>query len=105
MSSKVLTKAIIVEHLNESIGLSRRESQVFFESFLKLLKDSLVQDNDVKIVNFGIFKIRKKKSRIGRNPKTKVEVMISPRKVVTFKPSEFLLSSINSNMINSDEKS
>ena len=71
MSSKVLTKAIIVEHLNESIGLSRRESQVFFESFLKLLKDGLVQDNDVKIVNFGIFKIRKKEKQNWKESKNK----------------------------------
>ena len=72
MSSKVLTKAIIVEHLNESIGLSRRESQVFFESFLKLLKDGLVQDNDVKIVNFGIFKIRKRKAELEGTQKQKL---------------------------------
>jgi|TARA_B100000287_G_scaffold431313_1_gene488341 integration host factor subunit alpha len=105
MTLKVLTKAILVEHINETIGLSKRESQEFFESLLSLMKESLINKNDVKIVNFGIFKIRSKKGRIGRNPKTKEEVKISPRDVVTFKPSESLINSINSNLKNSNEKS
>ena len=105
MTLKVLTKAILVEHINETIGLSKRESQVFFESLLDLINESLKNKNNVKIVNFGIFKIRRKKSRIGRNPKTKEEVQISPRDVVTFKPSESLINYINSNLKNLNEKS
>ena len=94
-----------VNHINESIGLSKRESKVFFESMLDLIVESLRKKNEVKIVNFGIFRIKNKKTRIGRNPKTKVEVMISSRNVVTFKVSQFLHNSINSNMNSSDEKS
>tara|TARA_B100000963_G_scaffold328043_1_gene316260 strand:+ start:472 stop:789 length:318 start_codon:yes stop_codon:yes gene_type:complete len=105
MATKVVTKAITINHVNESIGLSKRESKVFFESMLELIVGSLRKKNDVKIVNFGIFRVKSKKTRIGRNPKTKVEVMISPRNVVTFKVSEFLHNSINSNMNNSDERS
>ena len=105
MTSKVVTKAIAVNHINESIGLSKRESKIFFETMLDLIVESLRKKNEVKIVNFGIFRIRNKKTRIGRNPKTKVEVMISSRNVVTFKVSEFLHNSINSNMNNSDERS
>ena len=66
--------------------------------------ESLKKKSEVKIVNFGIFRIKKKKNRIGRNPKTKVEVMISARNVVNFKVSDFLLNSINSNMNNFDER-
>ena len=105
MTSKVVTKAVAVNHINESIGLSKRESKAFFEAMLGLIIGSLREKNEVKIVNFGIFRVRNKKSRIGRNPKTKVEVMISPRNVVKFKVSEFLHNSINSNMNNSNERS
>ena len=105
MTFKVVTKAVVINHINESIGLSKRESKVFFETMIDLIIESLEKKSEVKIVNFGIFRIRKKKNRIGRNPKTKVEVMISARNVVTFKVSDFLLNSINSNMNNFDERS
>ena len=105
MKKSVLTKSLMVNYLNETIGLSKRESKVFFESMLDLIVESLRKKNEVKIVNFGIFRIKNKKTRIGRNPKTKVEVMISSRNVVTFKVSQFLHNSINSNMNSSDEKS
>ena len=105
MTSKVVTKAVAINHINESIGLSKRESKIFFESILELMVESLKKKNEVKIVNFGIFRVKNKKTRIGRNPKTKIEVMISSRNVVTFKVSEFLHNSINSNMNSSDERS
>ena len=105
MKKKVVTKAIFVNHLNETIGLSKRECQIFFETFLDILMNSLKNKNDVKIVNFGIFKIKQKKERIGRNPKTKVEVIITKRNVVKFKASDFLLNIINPTQSNQDEKS
>ena len=105
MTSKVVTKAIAVNHINESIGLSKRESKIFFETMIDLIVQSLKNKSQVKIVNFGIFRIKNKKPRIGRNPKTKVEVMISERNVVSFKVSDFLHNSINSNMNNFDERS
>ena len=105
MTLKVITKAIAINHINESIGLSKRESKVFFETMMDLIVQSLKNKSQVKIVNFGVFRIKNKKPRIGRNPKTKVEVMISERNVVTFKVSDFLHNSINSNMNNLDERS
>ena len=105
MNSKVVTKAVTVNHINESIGLSKRESKVFFEAMLDLIAGSLRIKNEVKIVNFGIFRVKNKNTRIGRNPKTKVEVMISERNVVKFKASEFLINTINSNQSSSAEKS
>ena len=104
MEKKAITKAVFINHLNETIGLSKRECQIFFETFLEVLMNSLKKQCDVKIVNFGIFKIKKKKERIGRNPKTKVEVLITKRNVVKFKASEFLLNTINQSQSNLDEK-
>ena len=103
MTKKVLTKAIVVNHLNENIGLSKRECQFFFESFIEIVTSQLKTHNDVKIVNFGIFKVKNKKPRVGRNPKTKVEVIISERNVIKFKPSNFLINFINSNISEKDE--
>ena len=65
----------------------QKESVSFFESFVNIISSQLIKQKDVKIVNFGIFKIKNKKARIGRNPKTKEEVMISERNVIKFKPS------------------
>tara|TARA_A100001011_G_scaffold383889_1_gene455742 strand:- start:799 stop:1116 length:318 start_codon:yes stop_codon:yes gene_type:complete len=105
MTSKVVTKEIAINHINESIGLSKRESKIFFETMIELIVQNLKKNSQVKILNFGIFRVKNKKARIGRNPKTRVEVMISERNVVTFKVSEFLFNSINSNMNNFDERS
>ena len=65
----------MISYLNESIGLSK-ENVKYFGSVLELITKELVEEKDVKLVNFGIFKVMKK-ARIGRNPKTKEEVMIS----------------------------
>lgn len=104
MKKKVVTKALVVSHLNENIGLSKRECQYFFESFIDIIYSEIKLKHDVKIVNFGNFKVNKKNARLGRNPKTKKEVMISERNVVKFKPSIFLKNLINSNIFNIDEK-
>ncbi len=97
MSKDVITKAVVVNFLNESIGLSKRECLNFFENFIDIISNELKNKQNVKIVNFGVFSIKKKKPRIGRNPKTKEEVMISERNVVKFKPSDLMVNQSNSN--------
>ena len=97
MSKNVITKSVIVNFLNESIGLSKRECLNFFENFIDTISKELSKQQNVKIVNFGVFTVNKKKPRIGRNPKTKEEVMISERNVVKFKPSESLINQAHSN--------
>ena len=92
MENKVLTKALIVSQLNENIGLSKSDCQIFFEYFIQIIANELKNHESVKIVNFGVFSIRKKNSRIGRNPRTKKEVVISKRTVVKFKASTTLLT-------------
>ncbi|MBF92125.1 MAG: integration host factor subunit alpha [Rickettsiales bacterium] len=97
MSKDVITKAVVVNFLNESIGLSKRECLNFFENFIEIISNELKNNKNVKIVNFGVFTIKKKRSRIGRNPKTKEEVIISERNVVKFKPSDLIINQSNSN--------
>jgi integration host factor subunit alpha len=68
-------------------GLTRMESATLVDSVLKEITDAIARDEMVKLSSFGTFTVRLKSQRIGRNPKTGVEVPISPRRVVLFKPS------------------
>ena len=91
----VLTKIKIIEKLHISIGLSRSECSVFLDAFFSKILYSLKEGKNIKIANFGSFTIRRKNSRIGRNPKTKEEFTISARNVIKFKPSSALINKIN----------
>ncbi len=79
------------------LGFSKKISDNIVEDFLNLILDNLIQNKKVKISNFGTFVIRKKKSRIGRNPKTKEKKVISERNVITFKASKEFKNYINKN--------
>jgi integration host factor subunit alpha len=83
-----LTRADIAEMLNRQIGLSRSESATLVESLLGHIGSALEQGQNVKISGFGTFTLRDKRERVGRNPKTGIEVPISPRRVLTFRPSQ-----------------
>ncbi|MBI5379762.1 MAG: integration host factor subunit alpha [Nitrospirae bacterium] len=82
-----MTKADIVAEVYEKIGLSKKEAAEIVELVLDMIKGTLQRGETVKIVGFGNFVVRKKGPRKGRNPKTGEEIEITPRKVVTFKPS------------------
>ena len=90
-----LTKKDIVNSLYMQIGYSKKISENLLEDVFELILDNLKRHKMVKIAKFGTFILREKKSRIGRNPKTKEKKMISQRKVVLFKPSKELKKSIN----------
>ena len=77
------------------IGYSKKISENLLEDVFELILDNLKKHKIVKIAKFGTFILREKKSRIGRNPKTKEKKMISQRKVVLFKPSKELKKSVN----------
>ena len=64
MSKNVVTKSVVVNFLNESIGLSKRECLNFFENFIDIISNELSKEDNVKIVNFGVFTVNKKKPRI-----------------------------------------
>ena len=90
-----LTKKDIINSIYMQIGFSKKISENVLEDILKLLVDNLIKNKKVKISNFGTFVLRHKKSRIGRNPKTKKETLISERNVILFKPSKFFKNKIN----------
>ena len=92
-----LTKKDIVNSLYMQIGFSKKISENLLEDVLSNIIDNLKANKKVKISNFGTFFVRKKRSRIGRNPKTKESKMISERNVVLFKPSKHFKKYINNN--------
>ena len=87
-SNVTLTRADLAETLNRQIGLSRSDSASMVESILSKLCGALAEGENVKISGFGTFVLRDKNERVGRNPKTGVEVPIEPRRVLTFRASQ-----------------
>lgn len=90
-----LTRAELADAVHREIGLSRAESATLVEKVLDSIADALLAGDNVKISSFGSFVLRAKGLRIGRNPKTGVEVPIEPRTVLTFRPSQLLRQAIN----------
>tara|TARA_B100000674_G_scaffold291727_1_gene241808 strand:- start:104 stop:409 length:306 start_codon:yes stop_codon:yes gene_type:complete len=86
----------IADAMKAEFGFNRKLSLDFVNDIIDIIIDGLQTDKIVKIHNFGTFKLSNKKSRIGRNPKTKEEYTISNRNVITFKASKILLKYINS---------
>ena len=92
-----LTKKEIINSIYMQIGYSKSISENLLEEFFDLILKNLIKHKKVKISKFGSFSIKEKSSRIGRNPKTKKEAVISARKVLVFKSSKELQRLINSN--------
>ena len=82
-----MVKADIIRSIELQLGLSHEEASKQVEHIITQIKNTLMEGDSVLISGFGQWKVREKKSRIGRNPKTKEEYEISPRRVVTFYPS------------------
>ena len=92
---KTITRISITEAIYEEIGLSRKDSGDVLDMILDEIRDELVSGQNVKISSFGTFSLRKKNARIGRNPKTGKEAEITPRTVISFKPSQILRKAVN----------
>ena len=90
-----LTKQEIVNSIYMQIGYSKNIAENLLEDFFDIILNSLKKNDKVKIAKFGTFELRFKKSRIGRNPKTKETKVITSRNVVLFKPSKELKKKIN----------
>ena len=90
-----LTKKDLVNIVYMQIGFSKQISESLIDEFFSLIIKNLEKEKKIKISKFGTFFIRKKNSRIGRNPKTKEEKKISERNVVLFKPSKEFREFIN----------
>ena len=91
------TRDDIAENLHKEFGLTKKDCIIFVNDIIDVIIKGLVDDGYVKIHNYGTFKIRRKKSRIGRNPKTRVNVMIGERNVITFKASKSVKTLLNRN--------
>ncbi len=92
-----LTKIQIVESVQNQTGFSKNRSLEIVETLLEIIKSTLASGEDVMISGFGKFSIKQKKERRGRNPATADDLMLAPRKVVTFKCSGNLRDKINGN--------
>ena len=90
-----LTKKDLVNLVYMQLGFSKQISENLIEDFLSTIVTNIKQEKKLKLSKFGTFFIRKKKSRVGRNPKTKETKMISSRDVVLFKPSKEFKEFIN----------
>ncbi len=90
-----LTKKEIVNSIYMQIGYSKKISETLLEDIFELILKNIIKNKKVKIAKFGTFSLRKKKQRIGRNPKTKESKIISERNVIIFKPSKDFKKYIN----------
>lgn len=95
-TGKTATRADLLDAIYDSCRtLSRAQARDIFEMALEEISDALVRGETVKLRSFGLFSVRSKRERIGRNPRTGIEVPIKPRRVLTFKPSPVLIASVN----------
>ena len=95
MTGKTITRVDLTQAVYEKVGLSQAEAARLVEQVLRQVSVSLVTGESVKLSGFGIFTVRQKGKRLGRNPKTNVEVPIEPRRSLTFSASPLLKSRIN----------
>lgn len=95
-----VTRAQLAEAIYANVGLSRNESAALLESVLERISSVLEGGEAVKIAAFGTFLVRQKGRRVGRNPKTGIEVPILPRRVLTFRPSQVMKARINGEAVN-----
>ena len=93
-----LTKKDLVNLVYMQLGFSKLISENLVDDFFQTISDNLLKEKTLKLSKFGTFTIRQKKSRVGRNPKTKEEKMIDERNVVLFKPSKEFKDFINLNV-------
>ena len=103
MTSKTITRADLGEAVYQAVGLSRAESARLVEQALGEIGEALVGGDAVKLYGFGTFTVRSKGERLGRNPKTGIEVPIDKRRVMVFKPSDVLKAHINGEAVEGED--
>ncbi len=90
-----MRKADLADEVVEKLGVSKKESSDILQMVLDAIRTALEKGETVKIAGFGNFVVREKKARKGRNPKTGEEIGITPRRVVTFRPSQVFKKFVN----------
>ena len=85
-----LTRADLLEAISRELKLPRQKTVHFLEFAIETMTNFIAEEEELKIASFGSFKVRQKSRRIGRNPKTGKEAVITPRRVLSFNPSLYL---------------
>lgn len=95
MKSETLTRADLCEAVHQEVGLSRQECATLVERTLDLITEALERGETVKLSGFGVFQVRAKRARMGRNPKTGEPAAIEPRRVISFRASQVMKSRVD----------
>ena len=90
MKGSALTRADLCEAVHEEVGLSRQDCAALVERTLELMIQALEAGEQVKLSGFGVFQVRAKRARMGRNPKTGEPAAIDPRRVIGFRASQVM---------------
>ncbi len=90
-----LTKDKLIARVQTQVGLEKQESRQIVERLLGIMKETLAQGDDLLLSGFGKFSVRKKNARRGRNPQTKENLMLRPRKILVFRTSGVLRQLLN----------
>ncbi len=94
-----MTKSVLIEKMTEKVdGISRKQTEVIVETIFESIKESLAKGGKVEIRGFGNFRLRSRKARKARNPKTGEAVEVPPKKVPYFKVGKELREMVNSNL-------
>lgn len=94
--AQTLTRADLCEAVHETVGLSRQDCAGLVERTLDLIAGALEDGKQVKLSGFGVFQVRAKRARMGRNPKTGEPAAIEPRRVIGFRASQVMKARIDS---------
>ena len=98
-----VTKADLIDNLFNTLGINKREAKEIVELLFEEMSQALAKGEDIKLSGFGVFALRDKSARPGRNPKTGKEVIIPPRRVVTFRSGEKLKTRVENHARTKDE--
>jgi len=104
-SKDCLTKADLVDGIYDNLPFDKQKSIQIIEDWVELIKDGLARDDKVMISGFGVFEVKSKNARPGRNPQTGDRIILEPRKVVKFKPSQILRKELNASVQNEADNS
>ena len=95
MKGRTLTRADLCEAVHNEVGLARTECASLVERSLELIVETLEKGEMVKLSGFGVFQVRAKRARVGRNPKTGEPAPIDPRRVISFRASQIMKSRVD----------
>jgi integration host factor subunit alpha len=95
MNGETLTRADLCEAVHEEVGLTRSDCSALVERTLELVAEALEDGKTVKLSGFGVFQVRAKRARMGRNPKTGEPAEIEPRRVIGFRASQVMKARVD----------